>query len=79
MECSDFVSNSNYNIMIEKIHSNGFVMEICTVFIILLFVLNIISLIIMITEKCCYDFCKEKCKECCCSCSKKCFKNIENC
>ena len=78
MECSDFVSNSNYNIMIEKIHNNGFKMKICSYFIIILFILNLFSFIIMIVENSCYDFCKEKCEECCCSCCINCFKNNED-
>ena len=78
MECSDFVSNSNYNIMIEKIHTNGFEMKICSCFIIILFILNIFSFIIIIVERCCNDSCKKKCEKCCCSCCINCFKNNED-
>lgn len=73
MECSDFVSNSNYNIMIEKIHTNGFEMYLCSCFIIILSILNIFSIIIMIV-----DFFKKKCQKCCCSCCINCFKNNED-
>ena len=75
MECSDFVSNSNYNIMIEKIHNNGIRMKISSYLIIVLFILNIFSVIIMVVEKSCQDFFKEKCEECCCSCCINCLKN----
>ena len=42
MECSDFVSNSNYNIMIKKIQSNGNSISSCLRFIFLIFILNIL-------------------------------------
>ena len=51
MECSDFVSNSNYNIMIKKLQSNGNSICSCVLFIILIFILNMLYFFILIAEK----------------------------
>ena len=51
MECSDFVSNSNYNIMIKKLQSNGNSISSCLLFIFLIFVLNILYIFILFAEK----------------------------
>ena len=51
MECSDFVSNSNYNIMIKKLQSNGNSISSCSLFLFLIFVLNALYIFILIAEK----------------------------
>lgn len=76
MKCSDFISNSNYNVMIEKIKNNGNKLFICAVLIIFLLIFSLGLFIFNIIGSC-Y---KEKkcgcCSEqngCCCECCKKCF------
>ena len=68
MECSDIVSNSNYNIMIEKIQKNGNKIEFCFYLQLLFLFLNIFSFIVFIIECSCDDYCNEKCESCCCIC-----------
>jgi hypothetical protein len=51
MECSDFVSNSNYNIMIKKLQSNANSISSCSLFIFLIVALNILYILILVAEK----------------------------
>ena len=51
MECSDFVSNSNYNIMIKKLQSNANSISSCSLFIFLIVALNILYILILYAEK----------------------------
>lgn len=78
MKCSDFVSNSNYNVMIEKIQANGRKIKTCTITLIFMIVCIVILLIINIIESCYkYGKCYDEQQGCCCckECIKKCFKN----
>jgi hypothetical protein len=50
MECSDPVSNSNYNIMIEKIRSNGQFIFACFICIIIIFFSRLATLIVQFIE-----------------------------
>ena len=50
MECSDPVSNSNYNIMIEKICSNGHFIFACFICIIIIFFSRLSTLIVQFIE-----------------------------
>ena len=68
MECSDIVSNSNYNIMIEKIQKNGIKIEFCFYLQLIFLFLNIFSLLIFIIVSSCDDYCNKKCGSCCCIC-----------
>ena len=51
MECSDIVSNSNYNIMIKKLHSNANAISSCSNFLILIFGVNVLYVFILVAEK----------------------------
>ena len=75
MECSDIVSNSNYNIMIEKIQKNGNKIEFCFYLQLIFLFLNIFSFIVFIVECSCDDYCNEKCGSCCCNCCINCCRN----
>ncbi len=84
MECSDFVSNSNYNVMIEKIQNNGKKLKYCSYSLIVLVVINIIFLILAFIEvlykkdKCCCTSYNTKCCECCINCFEDCFEEKDN-
>lgn len=84
MECSDFVSNSNYNVMIEKIQDNGKILWLCCLFLIILCCLNFIFFILVIIEmcykrkKCCCSDTNSCCCEGCINCFEKCFEKKEN-
>ena len=75
MECSDYVSNSNYKIMIEKLQKNGIKIEFCFYLQLVFLFLNIFSFIIFIIECSCDNYCNEKCGSCCCKCCIECCKN----
>jgi len=81
MKCSDFVSNSNYNIMIQKIQENGRKIKTCAITLIFMIAFISILLIINIIEYC-YKYgkwCDEQ-QGCCCHCCKDCIKNyFKNC
>ena len=51
MKCSDIVSNSNYNIMIKKLQSNGNSISSCLLFIFLIFIFNMLYIFILYCEK----------------------------
>ena len=51
MLCSDFVSNSNYHVMIEKIQDNGIKLEICSFLLIFLLIFNFIFLVLLKHDK----------------------------
>ena len=68
MECSDIVSNSNYNIMIEKIYKNGQTIKFCCYILLIFLFLNLFSFIIFIVECSCGQYCNERCRSCCCDC-----------
>ena len=72
MECSDFVSNSNYNVMIYKIQKNGKNIKICCFLLLVFLFLNLFSFAIFIIQCSCNDYCSEYCGRCCCICCIKC-------
>ena len=74
MICSDFVTNFNYNTMIEKIRKNGIYIFICTILITIVFSFDII--IVIFKCCCCTKCCSECCIKCCCSCCINCCKKI---
>ena len=74
MICSDFVTNFNYNTMIEKIRKNGIYIFICTILITMVFSFDIINIIFKCC--CCTKCCSECCIKCCCSCCINCCKKI---
>ncbi len=51
MECSDIVSNSNYNIMIKKLQLNGNSISSCLHYIFYIFIFNILYILILFAEK----------------------------
>jgi hypothetical protein len=51
MECSDFVSNSNYNLMIKHLHSNANSISSCLFFIFLILICNVLYIVILFFEK----------------------------
>ena len=51
MECSDIVSNSNYNIMIKKLQLNGNSISSCLHYIFYIFIFNILYINIFFAEK----------------------------
>ena len=73
MECSDIVSNSNYNIMIEKIYKNGQTIKFCCYILLIFLFLNLFSFIIFIVECSCGQYCNERCRSCCCDCCINCW------
>ena len=73
MECSDIVSNSNYNIMIDKINKNGQTIKYCCYVLLIFLFLNLLSFVILIVECSCGKYCDEKCGSCCCDCCINCW------
>ena len=73
MECSDIVSNSNYNIMIDKINKNGQTIKYCCYVLLVFLFLNLFSFVILIVECSCGKYCDEKCGSCCCDCCINCW------
>ena len=81
MVCSDFVTNYNYNIMINKIRRNGNFIFISSILICIIFTFNIGLIIVRCTEKggCCDNCCKDCCCLCCVKiCSNKDKENSKN-
>ena len=80
MECSDIVSNSNYNIMIEKINNNGQTIKFCCYVLLVFLFLNLFSFVIFIVECSCGQYCNERYRSCCCDCCINCRNgnNINN-
>lgn len=72
MECSDIVSNSNFNVMIYKVQKNGKIIQYCCYIILSFLLLNLSSLIVLIIQCSCDDYLREACRNCCCSCCIKC-------
>jgi len=72
MECSDIVSNSNFNVMIYKVQKNGKIIQYCCYLILTFLLLNLSSLIVLIIQCSCDDYLREVCGNCCCSCCIKC-------
>ena len=69
MVCSYFVTNYNYNIMINKIRRNGNIIFISSKLLCIVFSFSIGLIIVRCTEKgSCCDNC---CKDCCCLCCAK--------
>ena len=83
MNCSDFVSNSNYNVMIEKIQDNGSKIFICCISLIFLAFFTLLFFILAIIElcykkdKCCCTSQNTRCCQCCVKCFESCFKREE--
>ena len=72
MECSDYISNSNYNIMIKKLQDNGKIFVDCFKCIVFICILSTILFIFNLVESC-YKDKKCTCCEpngCCCDCFK---------
>ena len=72
MECSDPVSNSNYNVMIEKIRSNGQFIFACFICIIIIFCSRLATLIVEFIELCTKKGKKGEICPCCCTCCIEC-------
>ena len=72
MECSDPVSNSNYNVMIEKIRSNGQYIFACFICIIIIFCSRLSTLIMQFIELCTKKGKKVEICSCCCTCCIEC-------
>ncbi len=65
MDCSDPITNSNYNIMIYKIQEKGKFIYVCSILILIILIFNISIITVRSIECCCSNCCRNCCSQCC--------------